>query len=119
MVIIIRKHLEVYAECRDDPKDPVTDYESFRFKSRFLSNANYAGAINIEIEVPLKYLSSFRRTTEMPLINCEINLILSWLPNCVITKENQVTTFDNAHQTRHTRFFLPEVEIKDYNRWKI
>ena len=29
--------------------------------------------------VPLKYLSSFWRTVEMPLINCEVNLILAWL----------------------------------------
>ena len=34
--------------------------------------------------VPLKYLSNFWRTLEMPLINCEVELILSWSANCVI-----------------------------------
>ena len=34
---------------------------------------------NVEIMVPLKYLSNFWKTLEMPLINCEINLILTWL----------------------------------------
>ena len=34
--------------------------------------------------VPLKYLSNFWRTREMPLINCEVNLILLWFANCVI-----------------------------------
>ena len=34
--------------------------------------------------VPLKYLSNFSRTLEMPLINCEINIILTWSANCVI-----------------------------------
>ena len=34
--------------------------------------------------VPLKYLSNFWRTLEMPLINCEIELILTWSRNCVI-----------------------------------
>ena len=34
--------------------------------------------------VPLKYLSNFWRTLEMPLINCEVNLILAWSTNCVI-----------------------------------
>ena len=34
--------------------------------------------------VPLKYLSNFLRTLEMPLINCEINLVLTWSTNCVI-----------------------------------
>ena len=28
---------------------------------------------NVEIAVPLKYLSNFWRTLEIPLINCEIN----------------------------------------------
>ena len=35
--------------------------------------------------VPLKYLSNFWRTLEMPLINFEVNLILTWSSTCVIT----------------------------------
>ena len=35
--------------------------------------------------VPLKYLSNFWRTPEMLLINCEINLILTWYANSVIS----------------------------------
>ena len=34
--------------------------------------------------VPLKYLSNFWRTLEMPLINCEVELILTWSTDCVI-----------------------------------
>ena len=34
--------------------------------------------------VPLKYLSDFWRTLEMPLINCEIELILTWSATFVI-----------------------------------
>ena len=45
--------------------------------------------------VPLKYLSNFWRTLERPLINCEINFILTWPANCVISNAvaNQNTTF--------------------------
>ena len=35
--------------------------------------------------MPLKYLSNFSRTVEMPLIDCEINFILTWSENCVIS----------------------------------
>ena len=35
------------------------------------------GRKNTEIWVPLKYLSNFWKTPEMPLINCEVNLILT------------------------------------------
>ena len=38
--------------------------------------------------VPLKYLSNFCRTREMPSINCEIELILDWSANCVIIYTN-------------------------------
>ena len=33
--------------------------------------------------VPLKYLSNFWRTLEMSLINCEVELILTWSAGCV------------------------------------
>ena len=39
------------------------------------------GTKNVEIMVPLKYLSNFWRTLEIPLSNCEINLILTWSTN--------------------------------------
>ena len=46
---------------------------------------NKEGTKEVEIVVPLKYLSSFWRTLDMPLINCEVSLTLSWPANCVIT----------------------------------
>ena len=49
-----------------------------------------------ETKVPMKCLSNFWRTLEMPLINCEINLDLNWSGNCVIQATNvaaQATTF--------------------------
>ena len=32
---------------------------------------------DVEIIASLKYFRNFRKTLEMPLINCEVNLILS------------------------------------------
>ena len=46
--------------------------------------------------VPLKYLSNFWRNLEMPLINCEVNLILTWSSTCIIASvivANQAATF--------------------------
>ena len=51
---------------------------------------------DVEITVLLKYLSNLWRTLEMPLINCKINLILTWSANCVIISTdvaNQNATF--------------------------
>ena len=56
---------------------------SFNFKAKITgqtaandNNGNISGRVNVEIMVPLKYLSNFWRTLEMPLINCEVELIL-------------------------------------------
>ena len=48
---------------------------------------------DVEIMVPLKYLSNFWRTLEMPLINCEVNFILTWSSTCVITNSTSAARF--------------------------
>ena len=48
---------------------------------------------DVEIAIPLTYLINIWRTLEMPLIDCEINLILTWSANCVISVANGATTF--------------------------
>ena len=39
---------------------------------------------DVTIAIPLKYLGNFWRSLEIPLINCEITLILSWYKECVL-----------------------------------
>ena len=63
--------------------------DSFTFKVKITSQTGNGGTKNLEIMVPLKYFSNFWRTLEMPLINCEINLILTWSENCVIVSTAQ------------------------------
>ena len=64
---------------KDDPNDNITQSESFKSKIKITGKTHAAGHTkDVEIIVPLKYLSNFWRTLEMPLINCEINLILTW-----------------------------------------
>ena len=67
-----------------------------KYKQKITGATGDKGTKNVEIMVPLKYLSNFWRTLEMPLINCKINLILTWSKNCVIasnTAANEETTF--------------------------
>ena len=47
--------------------------------------------MNVKIPVPLKFLNNFCRTLEMPFINCEINLILTWSTDCVISSATAET----------------------------
>ena len=39
---------------------------------------------NVTIVIPLKNLGNFWRSLDIPLINCEITLILSWDKECVL-----------------------------------
>ena len=58
--------------------------DSFNFKVKMTGQTGNDGKKNVEIIVPIKCLSNFWRTLEMPLINCEVNLILTWSERCVI-----------------------------------
>ena len=51
--------------------------DSFHFKAKITGQTGNDGTKDVEIMVPLKYLSNFWRTLEMPLINCEDNLIFT------------------------------------------
>ena len=63
---------------RDEPNNNLANSESFKFKVKVTGKTpNNDNEKNVEIMVPLKYLSNFWRTLEMPLINCEVNLILT------------------------------------------
>ena len=54
---------------------------SFKFKQKITAQTGNDGTKDVEIMVPLRYLSSFQRAPEMPLTNCKINLILTWSAN--------------------------------------
>ena len=59
----------------------VYNSSSFKYKVSLLGNpvvANNIARINVKVVVPLKYLSNFFRSLEMPLINCKIKLNLTW-----------------------------------------
>ena len=63
---------------------------------KITGQTNNNGVINVEIMVPLKYLSNFWRILKTPLINCEVEFILNWSANCATIYTdiaNQVSTF--------------------------
>ena len=79
---------------RDDPNDTITESESFKYKIQITGKTPVDGNTkNIEIAVVLTNLSIFWRTLEMPLINWETNLILTWSEDCVISSATGETKF--------------------------
>ena len=58
---------------RDEPNDNLADPESCKYKIKITGKTPAVGnEKDVEIMVPLKFLSNFWRTLEMPSINCEV-----------------------------------------------
>ena len=84
--------------CKDiparDANDEINKFrrssttDSFKFEAKMTGQTGDDGTKNVEIMVPLKYLINFWRTLEMPLINCEVNLILTWSSTYVLITTN-------------------------------
>ena len=84
--------------------------DSFNFKVKMTGQTGDNGTKNIEIMVPIKYLSNFWRTFEIPLINCEFNLILTWSANCVIVSTN-VANQNATFPITDTKSYVPVITL--------
>ena len=101
---------------RDEPNDDVEDSESFKSKIKITGKTpDDDNEKDVEIMAPLKYLSNFWRTLEMPLINCEVNLILMWSSTCVITDSNGAGTF----AITDTKLYVPVVTLSTQENTKL
>ena len=59
---------------------------SFKYKASIIVDTENNGTKKgVQIAVPLKYLSNFWRSLEMPLINCKVELSLNWIEKCVFS----------------------------------
>ena len=92
---------------RDEPSRTIGDNnithsilnsESFDYKANFMENGVAHDNLtknDVKVVVPLKHLSNFWRHLDIPLINCEVELILTWFKNCVlIDKSTREANYD-------------------------
>ena len=101
---------------RDEPDDNLEDSESFKSKIKITGKTpDDDNEKDVEIMVPLKYLSNFWRALEMTLINCEVNLILTWSSICVITNSNGAGRF----AITDTKLFVPAVTLSKQENTKL
>ena len=83
---------------RDEPSENVTgagnnainisirNSKSFDYKTEITGSLDVGEdeKEDVTIAIPLKYLGNFWRSLDIPLINCEITLTLSWYKECVL-----------------------------------
>ena len=99
--------------------------DSSNFKSNIIgktaannNDGNISGREDVEIMVPLKCLSNFQRTLEMPLVNCEIELILTWSRYSAIISTDinyQIPTFTITE----TNLYVPVVTLSTQDNAKL
>ena len=130
---------------RDQPNSTIGDNnithsilnsESFDYKANFMNNGVTHDNLtknDVKIVVPLKYLSNFRRHLNIPLINCEVELILTWFKNCVLidksTRESDYNADPNVHEVNNpedatfkitdVKLFVPVVTLSKENNIKL
>ena len=101
---------------KDDPNNNIGNSESFKSKIKITGKTPDDGNTkDLEIIVPLKYLSNFFRTLEMPLINCEVSLILTWSKDCVITNSEGEGKF----AITKTKLYVPVVYLSTQDNAKL
>ena len=77
-------------------------------------DANKSDKKGVEIVVPLKYLSNFWRALKVPLINCEVSLILTWSREFAITSMERRVTTNTRRDTSPTNAIFKITDIKLY-----
>ena len=107
----------LYQYKRDEPpeanaiNDLTTNTSSFfKYKVELLGNPVLDGNIakrSVKVVVPLKYLSNFFRSLEMPLINCKIKLNLAWKKECVLSTD----AGDAVFIINDTKMYVPVVTL--------
>ena len=127
---------------RDEPANPLSsNSKSFKYKTSITGNtyntgvgeeeydANKVVKNETEVVIPLKYLSNFWRSLNIPLINCEVELILTWSKNCVsvdMTKRNAqgdnpaiAPPAELEFKITDTRLYVPAVSLSKLNDTKL
>ena len=107
----------LYQYKRNEPPEAIaindlaTDTSSsFKYKVELLGNPVLDGNIakrSVKVVVPLKYLSNFFRSLEMPLINCKIKLNLTWKKECVLSTD----AGDAVFIINDTKMYVPVVTL--------
>ena len=105
--------------------------KSFKYKAKLLRKHSCSicpksanGILKIAaIAVPLKYLSNFWRSLEMPLINSKVELKLKWTKYCILSANGNNNDNDNANNIiftiKDTKLYTPVVTLSARDNQKL
>ena len=105
----------LYQFKRDEPPDDnanvADDTTSLVYKLKLISGTDDNNVNNVKLVVPLKYVSNFFRSLEMPLVNCKIDLELTWHKDCMISSANAAAGQVVSFMIANTKLYVPIVTL--------
>ena len=105
-----RNKREIDVDLTVDVNHIPNNLSSFIYKSSLITNSS-----GLKIAVLLKYLSNFWRLLEMQLINCKVELSLTWDPNCVLSNLVGAYTFIITD----AKYYVPIVTLSTEDNAKL
>ena len=123
---------QIVVDDDDNITHSILNSESFDYKASFMENGVTHDNLtknDVKVVVPLKHLSNFWRSLNIPLINCEVELILTWSKNCVLADMTVRAAQDNnpaiaaplglEFQITDTKLYVPVVTLSKENDAKL
>ena len=117
---------------RDELSNPLSsNSESFKYKTYIVGKTpeNNDSLTNVKLVISLKYLSNFWKSLNIPLINCEVELILTWSKNCVLVDMTErdaegdnpaiVAPTGLEFKITDTKLYVPVVSLSKENDIKL
>ena len=84
-----------------------------------IGNTNADGANrkkeNVKIAIPLKYLSNFWKSLEIPLISFKVEFPLKWYEECILSSAGTAATY----KITDAKFYVPIVTLKTEDNSKL
>ena len=106
-------------EIEEDTNLTINNVSSFKYKANLNGDTDADGANrkkgNVKIAVPLRYLSNFWRSLEMPLIKCKIEFSLGWYKECILSNAGTAATF----KITDAKLYVPIVTLRTEDNTKL
>ena len=105
----------LYQFKRDEPPDDNADVanntSSLVYISKLMNGTGDNNVNNVKLVLPLKYVGSFFRSLEMPLVNCKIDLELTWHKDCMISSVNAAAGQVVSFMITNAKLYVPVVTL--------
>ena len=105
----------LYQFKKDEPPDDNANVgnatTSLLYKSKLIKGTDDNNVNNVKLAVPLKYVSNFFRSLEMPLVNCKLDLELTLHKDCMVSSANAAAGQLVSFMITNTKLYVPVVTL--------